>query len=453
MTDKAIARRDLILKGNLWKAVIWLAIPAAANDFIRSTYNLVDTLFVSHIGSMEVAAITFVGPINMMIRTMSIGLSVAATNLIAREIGRENYKKAKTVAMQLITIATLIGLLIAIFSYTFSKEILLSASATPSIMDVANVYFRLTALSSPFIFLNSIYISVKRAEGDTLKAMNVNAIGIGIKIVLTYILIFQLDMGIQSLAISTFIGTMFVSLYGLYDLFIKPGIMKLSFKYLKFSWKFIAALLVIAVPVMIEKSSISFSFIVLNKYVISHGEIVLASYGITNRVNSMFFSIVTGFASGLSPIISQNLGAGQVERAKKSIRVTFVVAITLAFMVIAAFWPFRASIAGIFAKGNQDIIYHTVNAMTAYSATVIPWAVFQVANGMFQGTGHTKYNMIISIMRIYLFRLPLVILLTNFTNLQEYSIWYAMLFSNILTGISAFILYLYRRKDLRLSGE
>ncbi len=114
MNDKAVKRRTLILEGNLWKAVLLLAIPAAINDFIRSMYNLIDTLFVANIGSMEVAAITFVGgPINMFVRTMSIGLAVAGTNLIAREIGRENYDKARNVAMQLLVIAGLIGLIIA----------------------------------------------------------------------------------------------------------------------------------------------------------------------------------------------------------------------------------------------------------------------------------------------------------------------------------------------------
>lgn len=453
MNDKALKRRKLILEGNLWKAIIVLAIPAAMNEFIRAMYNLVDTLFVSAIGSMELAAITFVGPLNQLIRTMSVGLSVAGTNLIAREIGREDYDKAKKVAMQLLAIAIIFGLAIAAYSFVFSRQILLSAFATEGILPTADLYFKLTVLSSPFVFINSIYISVKRAEGDTLKAMNINVIAMVIKIVITYILIFYVKLGIQSLALSTIVGTMFVSLYGLHDMFFTPGIMKLSIKDLRFSRKFLVALILMAIPVIIEKSSISFSFIVLNKYVISHGEKVLASYGVTNRINSLFFSTVTGFATGLSPIISQNLGAKQVERAKSAISKTFILGIGISAFIVSLVLPFKHELAGVFAKGDPDILYHTVNAMSVYSITVIPWAVFQVANGMFQGTGHTKYNMVISIMRIYLFRLPIVIVLSRYTNLAEYSIWYSMLFSNILTGLFAYALYLYRRKDLRLSGE
>lgn len=453
MTDRAIKRRQLILEGNLWHAILVLAIPAALNDFIRAAYNLIDTFFVASIGSMEVAAITFVGPLNMFVRTMSVGLAIAATNLIAREIGRKDYKKSKNAAMQILVIALVIGGVIGILGWIYSKELLLAASATESIFDVANIYFRLTVLSSPFVFINSIYVAVKRAEGDTLKSMIVNTIGMVIKVIMTYIFIFQMGMGISGLAYSTIIGTLLVSLYALYDMFLSPGVLQLSFKDLRFSWAFIWTLLLIAVPVMVEKTSISFSFIVLNKYVISYGEKVLAGYGIANRNNSMFFATVTGFASGLSPLISQNLGAGNAARAKAAVNKTFIMAIGIATLLIAIVLPLRTNIASVFAKGDAEVLYHTVNAMSVYSISVIPWAIFQVANGVFQGTGHTKYNMIVSMMRIYLFRLPMVIVLSRFSTLGEYSIWYAMLFSNLLTGLFAYIIYLYHRKDLRLSGE
>ncbi len=339
--------------------------------------------------------------------------------------------------------------------FLYSKEILLAASATDSIMDVANVYFSLTALSAPFVFINSIYIAIKRAEGgDTFKAMVINITAMGIKIIMSYVFIIVMDIGIVGLGYSTIIGTMFVSCYGLYDVFAKEGVMRLKLKDLAFSKSFLWILLVMALPVVIEKSSVSFSFIVLNKYVIDYGEKVLAGYGIANRNNSLFFATVTGFASGLSPVISQNLGAGNAARARAAVTRSFAMALGIAITIISIVLPpLRVQIASVFAKDDLEVLYHTVNAMSVYSITVIPWAVFQVANGVFQGTGHTKYNMIISILRIYLFRLPIVIYLSNYTSLAEYSIWYAMLYSNLLTGIFAFFLYLYHRRDLRLSGE
>ncbi|SHH44978.1 MATE family efflux transporter [Clostridium grantii] len=453
MASKVENRRELILEGNLWKVIMVLAVPVAINDLILGFYNLIDAFFVASIGTMEIAAITFVGPLNMFVQAISVGLGVGGTNLIAREIGKKDYDKAKNVSMQLLIISTMLGILIAMVAFIFSKQILVAASATEGIMELSDIYFKLTVLSSPFVFINSAYISIKRAEGDTLKTMRLNMISMGIKVIFTYIMIYHLNMGIKSLAISTIIGTMFVSCYGFYDLFIRESLVKLSFANFKFTKQVLVALFIISIPIIIEKSSISFSFIVMNKYVIGYSEKVMAGYGITNRINTLFFALVTGFGTGLSPIISQNLAIKQEKRVLKAIRNTFIITISISVILISIVLPLRYALAGLFANGDSEVLYHTVNAMGVYSISVIPWALFQVTNGVFQGTGQTHYNMIISIMRIYCFRLPIVIALTKFTNLAEYSIWYGMLFSNILTGVFALILYFKNRNKLRLVGE
>lgn len=453
MDNKLLKRRDIILTGDLWKAILLLAVPIAINNFIHSTYNLIDTLFVANIGSMEIAAITFVGPINNLVRAISDGLAVGGTSLIAREIGRANYPKAKGITIQLLTIAGILGISIACISFIFSKEILIAASATDSILKTANIYFKLTVLSAPFIFINSAYLAIKRANGDTVKVLNVNLVAMAIKILLTYIMIFHLDMGIKSLALSTIAGNSILSSYAFYDLFMKKTIMTLSMKFFRFDKKVLLALLLIGVPIIIERSSVSFSFIILNKYVISYGEKVLAGYGITNRINSLFFNIITGFGTGLVPIISQNLGASQADRARESVKKVFFIAIMVSIIIISIVLPIRHQVAALFAKEDGDVLYHTVNAMGVYSISVIPWAVFQVVSGVFQGTGDTKFNLVISVVRIYCFRLPLVILLSKLSTFEEFSIWYGMLFSNILTGLFALILYFKNHTKLRLAGE
>jgi putative MATE family efflux protein len=453
MQTKQEKRRDLILNGNIWKAIILLAVPVAMTSFIDAMYNLVDTYFVANIGNTELAAVGFVGPLNNLVRTISVGLTVGGTTLIAREIGRKDYDKAKNISLQLLLIAVSLGTLIAAIAFGFSKQILVAASATEDIMDIADIYFKITVLSSPFVFINSAYISIKRADGDTMRTMRVNIIAMVIKMVCTYIMIFHLDMGVKSLAISTIIGTMFVSIYAVYDLFIRESLLKLSLEKMGLTLQVIKAILIISIPIIIEKSSLSFSFIMMNKYVISFGEDVLVGYTITNRINSMFFATVTGFGVGLAPIVSQNLAINQDDRAKSAIKKTYLLAIGISIAIISVVLPLKYPLANVFAKDDVDVLYHTMNAMSVYSISVIPWAVFQVTSGIFQGTGRTTYNMIISIFRIYAFRLPIVIALINFTNLQEYSIWYGMLISNTLTGLVAILLYVKNRNSLKLVGE
>lgn len=434
------------------KALLILAIPVAINNLIIATYNLIDTYFVAHIGSMEVAAITFVGPINQTVQAISMGLAVGGTNLVAREIGREDYLQTKKVMKNLIEIAILLGVIVTAITLIFSKSILTAASATADIMNIADLYFRITMFSMPFAFFNAAFLGIKRANGETDRAMIINVIAILLKVVVTYVLIFQMGMGVISLAISTIIGQIFVTCFGVYDLYLKQTVLRLDMK-LGISKNITKHLMVIGLPVIIERASSSFGFIVVNKYILVFGEKVLASYGITNTINSLFFSLVTGFATGLSPFISQNLGAGQEQRAKTAIRKTFMVTLIIAIVCISVVLPIRGSIISWFSSGDSDILRHTMNAMAVYSISVIPWAIFQVCIGVFQGTGKTKYSMYISIARIYLFRVPLVMILTSIASMGEYSIWVTMLISNCMTGVFALLLYKRTHNSLRLAGE
>ncbi len=91
--------------------------------------------------------------------------------------------------------------------------------------------------------------------------------------------------------------------------------------------------------------------------------------------------------------------------------------------------------ASILSGKDAVLFNHIMDAVHVYSVSVIPWAVFQIVIGFFVGSSKTKYNLFITFIRIYAFRLPCIIILTRFSALNEFSIWYGMLLSNILTAI------------------
>ena len=450
MADKALKRRELILNGNILKALLIVSIPTAFNSLILSTYNLIDAFFVSQIGSLEVAVITFVSPINTLVRAISLGLSIAGTNMIARQIAKAQYDSSKSMMKHLLVLSLAFGIAIMLFTITFSKSILLSMSATENLMRAANDYFVIMMFSLPFTFCNSAYFAIKRANGETDEAMYVNFVAIIIKIALTYLMLFVFNFGVIGLAISTFIGQFLISLYGSYDLFLKNSQLKLDFKLTKINIDTILNLIVIGFPVIVEKASIAYGFIVINKYIISFGETVLAAYGITNNINSLFFSFSAGLATGLAPIVSQNLGANQPKRARKAIHYAFMIAISISIVVGSIVVLNARNIAFNFTGNDEELLRHVVNAMRVYSISVVAYCVFQVTNGVFEGTGKTKYNMLVGLIRIYLFRIPIVTILVNFFNIAEYSIWYTMLLSNVFTAIFAYILYRKTTKNLVL---
>lgn len=442
------SRRDLVLNGKTWKALVVLALPVAIINFIDASYNLFDTIFISQVGKLELAAVAFVGPITTVIRSISNGLSIGSTSLIGREIGAGKTHKAKDVSIHLLITSCSLGLCITIITFAFSAQILKFAAVTESLSSIANYYFRIVLFSVPFIFFNAAYLAIKRAIGETSVAMKINTLAIAVKLFLTYRLIFHFHLGIMGLGVSTFVGTILISLYGIHDLFWKKGDFRLQFKSFIFDKSILKSIAKISFPSMMEKTIVSFSFVLLNKHILTYGEMVLAAYAVTNKVNSMFFSTVTGFGTGLSVFISQNLGARQHERIKLGIKQSFGIVLSVSVFIIIPFYCFRKDIAHVFAKEDLVFWQHIVNAMTVYSNTIIPWGIIQIVIGIFEGTGNTRINLFVSLVRVYVFRLGLLLIFMNFTGLEEKSVWVTMLVSNNLTALLSLAIYQKHKKNL-----
>lgn len=310
----------------------------------------------------------------------------------------------------------------------------------------------MTAISTPFNFIIITYLAIERAKGNTKKSMSVNAYSLVLKIVFSFLFTVIIPGEIVGIGVATILAKGLCALLSVKRLLFEKTKSRVLVSDIHLNIRLAKILILKSIPLVIEKSLISFGFVIINKYVIEFGEPVLAAYGLTNRVNSMFFKSSAAFGTGLSVIVAQNLGAKQMERVKSAIAKTYFFATmfsTVCFFAILL--PFRADIASMFVERSDPTYQHIINAMGVYTIAVIPWSVSESTLGVFQGASKTYYNLIISIVRIYGIRLPVVMFFSqSIWGFQEYGIWYAMLLSNILSAVfSAVLLFVKRKKVLQ----
>ncbi|SFP58122.1 putative efflux protein, MATE family [Halolactibacillus halophilus] len=434
-----------ILTGNINRIIMKIATPVAINNLFYSLYGLMDIIFVSQIGNIELATIVFVQPIESLFVAIGNGLAIASTSMIGKEIGRGG--DGKTIIHQLLILALLIGSTAALFVFFFTEEFLRIFSIDQSLLELATLYFKILSVNILLLFFNHSYYGVKRARGETVAVTVINTFSISVKLVSLYATIVIFDLGFSGVLFSTFIGNVIIALFALYDLFFKNRIITVAGL---FSIKFreMAELLRIAFPIIIEKSSMSFGQVIVNKYALSYGVNVLTAFGVTNRINSVIFRFLTGFGTGTSILVSQNLGAKQTDRVKNIVVSGVKISGILSTVLIGILILFREPVAAIFSNGNADVLNHTIDAISIYSISAIPWAVMQIIIGYFQGTGQTQYNLLISVARLYVFRIPIIVVLSQFGNIGAYSIWFGMLLSNIAVAVASF--YFQKRKQAQL---
>ncbi|WP_249029237.1 MATE family efflux transporter [Tannockella kyphosi] len=438
-----------ILNGRL-DAVIWMiTLPIIITNMVEGMYGIIDSLFVANVGSLAVASVAFVGPIQDTLNAVATGLSVAGCSLIARYIGANDEQKARRMIGHVFVIGVTIGFIISAVTFVFSNEVLLLAGITDTLLADSSRYLMLTAWGVVFNFITVLYLAIERAQGNTKKAISINMFSLIMKIIFCYLFTIVVNWEITGIGLATILAQGICATTCLISFFSKKNERKLEISEYKINSISTKILLVTALPLIFEKSLISMGFIIINKYVLAFGEPVLAAYGITNKVNSVFFKAVTAFGTGLSVIVAQNMGANQPERVKKAVWKSLGFGLTLAIIFIAFLLPFRSSIAALFVDTSDPTYQHIINAMGIYSASIIPWGMTECAMGIFQGTGDTKFNLFVSLMRIYVFRVPVVIIFSQpIWGIGEYGIWYAMLVSNILSGLFSIGLYLFMKKTI-----
>ncbi len=452
MNDKI----DRILNGNLLKVLIFLSFPIMLNTFVVSLYNLIDAIFVANIGENEVSSIVFVGTVKNLIYGIPQGISIATTTLVARYVGISDLDTAKKYAGNALSISFIVSIVIAIVGALFSREILVTFSSTDdviSIVHIGNMYFKTTLLISPLLFFNLVYFAIKNAKGDTKVSMMLNILLIIIKIIINYVLIIIFDKGLLSLVFATFIANFIVAIYGIYDLFYEEKLLKLNLSFMKVSKSVSKIILLVGIPVVLERMSVSYGFVSINNQVLAFGESALTGYGVANRINSLIFGIVGSVGTGLSIIISQNLSNGNVGRCKEAIKKAFIFNIILSLSLFCIVYISRFSIINLFKFDSSSLAYyHTLNAMSIFTISVVFWAIFQIVMGIFKGTGYTKYTLYISLVRIYLLRLPLAWLFVNvfMPHANEFGIWYSVLTSNALTALLSLAIYFFKKDILKL---
>ena len=434
------SKRQLILQGKMSRVLIILAVPLMLNNLIQTLYSLTDTFWISKLGSIEVAAMTFVWPVNFLTISLGMGLSVAGTALIAQYAGCNQYKEAKMISGQLFSFSLILSFCIALLGYFATPTIIHAMGGRGDLATSSIAYLSIMFLDVPPLFLFFIFGSIKQAQGDTMSPMILNVASALLNVILDPIFIFTLGLGIRGAAMATVISKLIFTFYMTYILFKRSEGIYLQKRALSLNRTLLVQLIKIGLPSTIGHSASAFGFIILNIFVVSYGSSTLAAFGIGNRINSLILMPSMGIGSALATVIGQNLGANQIERAKEAFRTgTFL---TMVFMVLCSpiLIYYSREVIAIFSK-DMEVITQGTTYLCLISATMPFMGLFNVLIGTFQGSGHTMYSMFMDMGRLWGLRIPLILLLKHLTDWGPNTIWYAMIVSNGLICIFGLSLY------------
>jgi putative MATE family efflux protein len=438
-------KKDLILKNpNIYKGLIILALPIMLNNFIKTIQSVIDMYFVGDIPNYSteaISAISLTFPVNFTYISLGIGLSAAGTALMSQLIGANKIKQAKKYAGNLLIIAFLIGIILNIFSYFASPYIMALMGTEGYVLEQSSLYLRIRSFELPFVFLFFAFTSIRQSSGDTVTAVIYGVITVILNIILSPLLISTFHLGVAGAAYATMAANIVIAPAFIYILFFAKTGIKISGSDLKLDSSIIEDITHKAIPASLGQSITAIGFIIMNAMIVSYSDQTVAAFSVGNRINSLILMPAMAIGGVLAAYIGQNIGNQQPKRAKEAFKKAMILGVSMMVVGSTIIMFLRKPLIGLFLS-DDPIAFDQAFEYMFYLLMGLPlMAVFQTFIGTFNGSGRTRYTFIITVTRLWVIRIPLILIFGKYSEIGYLGIWLSMLLSNLLIVIPGIIMY------------
>ncbi|HQW42867.1 MAG TPA: MATE family efflux transporter [Chitinophagaceae bacterium] len=404
--------------GSIRAAILLLAVPMILELSLESVFALVDIFFVSKLGSNAVQTVGLTESVITLVYSLAIGLSTAATAMVARRIGEKNPEAAAHAGMQALIMSLIATVFISAAGIIFAPDILRIMGATPVVIKEGAVFTRIMLGGSVVIILLFLINGIFRGAGNAAIAMRSLWIASIINIILCPAFINGWgplpELGLKGAAIATVIGRGTGVLYQCYFLFKgKKGSISLGKEHFIIDFPLMKSLVKIAWPATFQFIIASGSWIVLAHLVaVTGGTHASAGYQIAIR-NMVFFILPAwGLSNAAATLVGQNLGAKQPDRAEKSVLLTTKYNAIFMSGVMLLFIFFARPIISFFTTVPEDLKFGA-QALQIMGTGYIFYGIGMVMIQALNSAGDTKTPTWINFFGFWLFQIPLAYLLVK----------------------------------------
>jgi putative MATE family efflux protein len=431
---------------NLRKAVLLLAIPMVLELALESVFAVVDIFFVNKLGVHAVSIVGLTESVITIVYSAGIGLSAAATAMVARRVGEKNNEGAAHAGAQAILLAIIASILLGVPGYLFAGEILMIMGAEPAAIVEGITYARIMLGGNVAIVLLFLINGIFRGAGNASIAMKSLWIGNIFNILLDPILIFGFAfipaLGVKGAAIATTTGRSIGVIYQLYHLWRSTGLLRIKMHHFKPHWQILKGLVAIASPATFQFIIASASWIFLAAMIAEYGSAASAGYQTAIRLIVFFILPAWGMSNAAATLVGQNLGAQLPERAEQSVRLTTKYNVIFMAFVTLIFLLFAYPIVGFFIPTSeiQQLKYAAIS-LQIISSGYIFYGISMVITQAFNGAGDTRTPSFVYFLGFWVFQVPFAYLLHKYTSMGITGIFIAVPVAETLMAIVVYFLF------------
>ncbi len=384
-------------EGGIMKKLIIYSLPLIASNILQLLFNAADIAVVGRFADkLALAAVGSTGALINLIIGLFVGLSVGANVVIAKCVGENNEEKAQNVVGVSIVISIIFGILLAIIGFIFANTFLRWMNCDKEVIDLATLYMKIYFLGMPVVMLYNYASSILRAVGDTVRPLIYLICGGVINVLLNIIFVTVFDMTVDGVALATVISQAFSAIATLITLRKSKGFCHLDYNRLKiFKTEFIE-MLKIGLPAGIQGCFFSISNVIIQSSINSFNADVIAGNTIASNIDGFLYNAMVAVSLSSLAFVSQNLGAGKIDRIKKvvwsSALLVFIIGFSLGLISIL----FAEPLIKIYNR-DPSVVLVAKERLIFLSSTYFLCGIMDVFSNSLRGLGRSTTAMVVTL--------------------------------------------------------
>ncbi|QNK62307.1 MATE family efflux transporter [Pedobacter sp. PAMC26386] len=430
--------------GGINRAIVLLSVPMVLELAMESLFVFVNIYFVSKLGAGAILIVGITQSITAVAYSVAMGLSIAASTIIARRIGEAKFESAGSAAIQAIYVGVTIGAAIGISLFVFSKEIMHAVGASKEMAIQGDVFSKMMLGSVFLLILRMLLNGIFRGAGDAAMAMRNLWVANLINIVLCPILIFGWGfipaLGLTGAALATLIARVIGVIYQFWYLIQGRAILIIGRAQFAFVPATVKSILRLGFAGTFQYLIPSSSWLVMTKIITHFGADAFAGYIIAQRVASVATMPAWGIGNAAGVLTGQNMGANQPERAEQTVwrAGTF----NMCFLcLVALFWLFFArDVIGIFTS-VPGILDSGVLYIRYLSIAYILLGYTMVISRALNAAGNVRQLTWLYVLMFYITQLPLAWFLGITMDWGTQGVFVAILTSELVLATACIIIF------------
>ena len=397
--------RDVdMTQGNITRHIILFALPLLAGNIFQQLYNMVDTWVVGRFVSNEAyAAVGSVGPIINMLVGFFIGLSSGAGVVISQYYGAKRFEEVRRTVHTAVAMTLVMGIVFTALGIAMTPHMLRLMNTPENVFPESKAYLTIYFSGILGLMLYNVGAGILRAVGDSKRPFYFLVVCALMNTVLDLVFVIYFDMGVQGVALATILSQAVSAFLVMMTLLRTSECVQVRFKYLRLHWDILKKVIRVGFPAAIQMALTSFSNIFVQSYINYFGDACMSGWTTYAKVDAILFLPMQSIALSSTTFVGQNLGSNQVDRARKGVRTSVMLALTSTVVLLIPIVIFAEPLVAFFNEKPEVI---RIGSMLL--RFISPFYLFscftQVYSGALRGAGNSKAPMVFMLSSYVVFR-------------------------------------------------